>query len=610
MADPNLLPPPDDYDFQRSPRELAVAGLEFADYPFKKEGIAEDIPHSMATGCILVDDHEFNYSKSSTPEIVVRSIKYLWKDRLLDQNCFNMGQEHSRTKTSCGCCAIISSLVKTDCEEDLEKGLEKWMPRLEVVATLGLKLLELENEEAVVFFLSKVIGIEIHGKGGYRVLLPLPDGTTMKICLSLFYDVMGYEQFHGCLNDFQKNLKNLLGPQIADLSNVFSRLTRQNVFASLIPSFAERGLAQLMVDFAMNPRNKRNHYSKKTVPLMWLGPVEAGVNLPLLSNATFQNTHWGDLRELFKQVIFTNAPSIRIAHPRLQAHGGQPMFTLPIGNESPHFGNAGASDMSELVGGQQLIETSLQLLMDVAGFHGKRSSPLLTADDLCPRIVCSLPKPPTENDSLARLLQDFDISGAKFPEVQPILQAFWQHMKTACLGLIPNKPRPDAAYKLYSTSAFRITTRDDLKNLDQVAQVPHLFRRGVWLDNLVTNGAYVLHVLVPLTPEGCCVRVHTGPNDGPGTLVFIPLGQMFILPATMIHGDGYRTGILGNPCLQFLVVALPREHEADILHSFDPFGDTWGDQTPKFYPASFGHAPAQHQYHAPVPHSFFNQVGL
>jgi hypothetical protein len=69
-----------------------------------------------------------------------------------------------------------------------------------------------------------------------------------------------------------------------------------------------------------------------------------------------------------------------------------------------------------------------------------------------------------------------------------------------------------------------------------------------------------------------------------GEFVFIPMGAMFIQPATMVHGGGYRTGPRGNPRLHhvlFLVFTgnkgakrlIPKDFTQTYIDKQQPEGD-------------------------------------
>ena len=167
-------------------------------------------------------------------------------------------------------------------------------------------------------------------------------------------------------------------------------------------------------------------------------------------------------------------------------------------------------------------------------------------------------------------------------------QAFLGLIKKACLALSPNSTLGVEAYKVYSTAEFRITIQQPLGG--QRAQVPHLPRCSTWLGNIAACGASAFFATVPLTREGCHVRVHENVQDGVGKLVFVPPFHSFIWPANLIHGDGFRSGILGNPRLHFFLVVVPRGKEEAAISEANLFGeDAWGSSdSPSCFNAEFG----------------------
>ena len=94
-----------------------------------------------------------------------------------------------------------------------------------------------------------------------------------------------------------------------------------------------------------------------------------------------------------------------------------------------------------------------------------------------------------------------------------------------------------------------------------------------------------------MTHEGSHVRVHENVEDAVGKLVFIPpFHHSFIWPANLIHGDGFRSGILGNPRVHFFLVVVPRGKPEDAIRQANLFGeDAWGSSdSPSSFNAEFG----------------------
>ena len=92
-----------------------------------------------------------------------------------------------------------------------------------------------------------------------------------------------------------------------------------------------------------------------------------------------------------------------------------------------------------------------------------------------------------------------------------------------------------------------------------------------------------------LSKEGAYLRVHPEFVEGDdatydGKLVYIPPGVCFIQPWSMIHGGGFRTGPLGNPCLQVAVFLIPESKIGWWNSQKDVSGCTYigiGDDDPR-----------------------------
>lgn len=581
MANPNpAAPPAGHYDFERTNAELAADGLVFNPIPFRNRWPGAG-KHTLATGSVLVGDHEYG-PKASEREIVIRCIRHLGLDRPSKQSCFAQGQDKApkvkEGTKGCQCCDTVSSLVRHDCNENLEDALDKWVPRFTVLVKLCLKIVESPDEDGAVHFLSQIVGMgSSGGTDGLYPIVRVSPNCTMRFCFSLFYDIMGYESFHPIFDPFQKLLRKLY--QKPFLSN----LTYGKIFCSLQPSLSGRGKEELVTTFALDPRSGDNTYTSENVKLHWLdgGEVE-GINLWPEKSRTFNDKFWKLIRAKLKGCLYSANSRILVA-----TDINNPLFTLTgNGIPDPHFADAVGIDLDGAdIDLKPLLSESLRLLIETAGSSGKQLSHLLQLDAFCPSIVSSSPnRPPTRGDCLRRLLQDFGLAGDDLDAVDPCLDAFWTHTKSACLALIPNKPLSAVEYELFSTAAFRVTTRANMDNLEQMAQVPHLSPSSGWIQRLVDSpgggGRYVFKVTVPLCTEGCYTRIHESSQDQEGKIVFTPHGQMFIRPASLIEGDGFRAGILGNPRMHFLVALLPGGQVDAILDETEAFARAWANDHP------------------------------
>ena len=586
MANPNpAAPPARHYDFERTNAELAADGLNFNPTPFKKKWPGK-CGYVLATGSVLVDGHEHG-PKASEREIVVRCIRHVAFDRPPKQKCFNMGQEKApkvkEGTKGCRCCDTVSSLVRDDCNRNLEEALDIWVPRFTVLVKLCLKIVESPDEDGAVHFLSQIVGMgSSGGTDGLYPMVRVSPNCTIRFCFSLFYDIMGYESFHPIFDPFQKLLRKVY--QKPFLSN----LTCGKIFCSLQPSLSVDDKQALLSTFALDPRSGDNMYTSEYVNSLWLdGGQVQGVNLgPENNSKTFNKKHWKPIRAALKECLYSASSRIFVA-----ADINNPLFTLTgNGNPDPHFANAVGIDLDgpDILDLKPLLSESLRLLIEKAGSSGKKQTPLLELDAFCPSIVSSTPnRPPTRKDCLRTLLQDFGLAGDDLEAVEPCLEAFWTHTKSACLALIPNKPLSAVEYHLFATAAFRVTTRANMDNLEQMAQVPHLSPSSGWIQRLVDSsgggGRYVFKVTVPLCTEGCYTRIHESSEDYEGKIVFTPHGHMFIRPASLIEGDGFRAGILGNPRLHFLVALLPGGQVDAILDETEAFTSAWNNDVPSRY---------------------------
>ena len=134
-----------------------------------------------------------------------------------------------------------------------------------------------------------------------------------------------------------------------------------------------------------------------------------------------------------------------------------------------------------------------------------------------------------------------------------------------CLQLIPKESRDQLVEDKFTVllGSGVLRTLPDPSNYAGpfTCQVWHTDHEWAFYAKLAEHGVFGFIVSIPLTDEGCFLKVYDKsvrgtdgvfkPNEGKA--IFVPFGQAFAQPISSIHSGGIRTGPLGNPRMHIVV---------------------------------------------------------
>jgi hypothetical protein len=116
---------------------------------------------------------------------------------------------------------------------------------------------------------------------------------------------------------------------------------------------------------------------------------------------------------------------------------------------------------------------------------------------------------PTETNSLSDLCKAMrTVPEEKLPQHQEAGDLLLDLVKEGCLELLPPDVRDGVDYSLHSVAKLVVSVRPDIASVEHyAAQVPHTSVTSEQANKLLVNGVYFFMATVPLTQDGCFLRL-------------------------------------------------------------------------------------------------------
>ena len=270
-------------------------------------------------------------------------------------------------------------------------------------------------------------------------------------------------------------------------------------------------------------------------------------------------------RSIKRAVVFKVEGSESCSAPMEREEGVEDCLTL-------HSGNAGVIDASIY---KEAFDCLYKSVMSFAGANCHKKG--ADGEHVVPDVFgCNnlryLGTDPVKDDHASNPFPQFlDSIGMKNASVRdkllPILANFVDDLFEACHDLLPRSRQ--TKFQLVMMAGYMESVIADFGKHILSLQLSHMDFDRLFLNELLRLGIRIFVATHSLTDEGAHLRVHESWDDEDedtlkGKVVFIPGGNVFIQPATMIHAGGFRTGKLGNPRMHYVLFLVPADlHEQD-----------------------------------------------
>ena len=317
--------------------------------------------------------------------------------------------------------------------------------------------------------------------------------------------------------------------------------------------------------------------------------AEPGPGDEVLKKATKCSTmadHWAFLRNYIVRYVKKHNPVdgfFQVAHPALSngtpfsVHDVNGAPSLPgmvmmnlIGEESfhgvQHSGDVGVVLLQNVARVFQVVDRAME---EVGGFSGKLNDAALGPVNGCPTLRYKSTSPMDKYEAVPRLLYNLSVGleVGHTHHLERVLGAtedsnrLVEILEKACIRLMP----PGLTFFGSKVVAGVMkTVVDDLSKVAQRLQVPHTDFNKPVIKKFEELGILPFTAVVPLSKEGSTLWVHKKvENEGlglwSGNLIHVPHNSAFIIPGTMAHSGGFRTGPTGNPRMHFVFFLMTRD---------------------------------------------------
>ena len=492
--------------------------------------------------------------------------------------------------------------IKVDFEASKAGALEKWIPVLSELAHIGFTIWRNEpsDVETQMFLLSKTVyAVNREGKGR-QFLFQTSDGTQICICLPFLCHLLGYRRFYKHLNDFSHHLVTKAESCFAEMRGAFNT---SKIIRSILASEVSTNSGNIFEKLKRKktPKEDWDFFRSLILPTHphdVLGYVRHTGHDKEDFSKQWQKYVFVPAQKHFAS-SFLNGGSVRLAHPSkvstfsalLHLEGKPTGFRQVV-----HCGKVGICQVGNAEEELDFLEALAQHFLGKVGHTGKKGQ-VRAGEEGALATLRQLRSPlNSTGDSLMHWVSQIwsDEARAGGPHYATA-KTFSLRMKNFCCSLV-QPPLPEM--RMVQQSSLVVTTTDcwsttvettgEGKKVKKVtkrrhhSQVPHLVFSRKQLLQLEQCGAKAFVGTMSLTAEGSHIRVI--PNCTPsvgggkmpeGNMVFIPQGCIFWQPATVILGDGFRTGPKGNPRLQLVVVLVPTGNVETVM-------DEIGQPQPEF----------------------------
>lgn len=546
------------YDFELPLSEQAH--LKFDDYPRLVQG--KDIQKlRLSPGSVPPGDIQF--CQSSNRETALRLFKHavqLSDNDLAETKCFAFGTKigsSGANASKCGCCPKIFGVMREEYNKDKVTALEKWIPLLTELARIACAIWENPaKEESRLLLLSRTLLVVARSKGSGCTFLTRPttetEGCQISFCLSFLCQLLGYRRSYTQLSEFNSLFVGGVGSNFKSLAKQFNKsvVTQRLIGGEL--SWPDKV-------FPLLGKNKIHRPSRAIFR-----------NLVLPSHDTI---HGFDLNpESFQKKVVAPAGSFL----KTSFIKGGSLIADPVKLEGKI--SLDSTTHSGVVGVIRVADTLLPLLsslgdalLNEVGHSGRKHSLAFTeVGEWNGLRQCRTPlgQAPALSSLLGTFLSEEDVAAGGY-----VRQAtdFSTQMKT----FLGRNLDTSVEWSLLQMSSLLVTTSNCYQNRGanprHHSQVPHRVFSSPQLQELEANGAKAFVGTLPLTAEGSYVRVipegekKAGGKLSEGHMVFIPYPNVFWQPATLLRGGGFRTGVNGNPRVEFVFILVPGDDIENVM---------------------------------------------
>ena len=135
-------------------------------------------------------------------------------------------------------------------------------------------------------------------------------------------------------------------------------------------------------------------------------------------------------------------------------------------------------------------------------------------------------------------------------------------MALACAGLGLKQGEMLADYDFVTMYGYLISSRPPVgpNQEEWYAQVYHIdFNCQLLIDLWTKHGIIVCTLTLPHSCQGAWLQVTTDlQNDPECSLLFIPEGNVLVMPGSLLHAGGFRTDVRGHPRIHGYVFICPK----------------------------------------------------
>jgi hypothetical protein len=197
-------------------------------------------------------------------------------------------------------------------------------------------------------------------------------------------------------------------------------------------------------------------------------------------------------------------------------------------------------------------------ILEKAGYHGRKEQnnvPFLTPVWGCETILYKS-TPPSNGDSMPDLLRLLGLEPSEITPLRPECTEFFERAKQVCVSLLPENIR-GKEWGVFTKTTVMMNGRSSLDLGTYKAQVLHLDFELSILEGFRKAGIYPFVLEQALTREGFYLWCHETINVDDeatydGKFLFNPMGAVTVIPGTMAHSGGFRSGPLGNQRLHYV----------------------------------------------------------